>query len=314
MRKVFRFLIKTVLALLLISITAFGVLYILYNSPLPKGTLGEDADELACQIFEAINEPAYREARYVEWTFNNTSYTLDKLKQKVICQWDNTNVNLNLINYSKSTVIKDNKELMGNEKQQILKTTVKKYNNDSFWVLAPFKLYDPGVERRLVKSNASQDQLLVSYTSGGSTPGDSYLWEVDKNFIPQSFKMWVNILPIGGLRAKWQNWKPTESNALVATDRSIFNLSLPIHSIKIFGKPDYKIKPIQPLDTLAVLDRFYNSNTLAKDAALIRPHLTEDAINIFAENVFTLMNTNDTIERMTYREILKLRMRDSLAK
>ncbi len=54
-------------------------------------------------------------------------------------------------------------------------------------------------ERRLVKTKTNKDALLVTYTSGGTTPGDSYLWHLDASGKPESYQMWVSILPIGGL-------------------------------------------------------------------------------------------------------------------
>ena len=52
--------------------------------------------------------------------------------------------------------------------------------NDSFWMIAPFKAFDEGVTRTIVMSKEGNQNLLVSYASGGVTPGDSYLWILDK--------------------------------------------------------------------------------------------------------------------------------------
>jgi len=72
------------------------------------------------------------------------------------------------------------------------------------------KVFDTGTERSLVKYK-DKDALLVTYTSGGSTPGDSYLWILDDNYIPISYKMWVKIIPIGGFEATWSDWITTDA-------------------------------------------------------------------------------------------------------
>jgi hypothetical protein len=49
---------------------------------------------------------------------------------------------------------------------------------------------DEGTTRSLVKNEDKTNGLLVSYASGGVTPGDAYLWKLDANGLPQSYKMW----------------------------------------------------------------------------------------------------------------------------
>jgi hypothetical protein len=31
----------------------------------------------------------------------------------------------------------------------------------------------------------NQEALMITYASGGSTPGDSYVWFVDQNYMPK---------------------------------------------------------------------------------------------------------------------------------
>ena len=97
--------------------------------------------------------------------------------------------------------------------EELIDKGVKYFNNDSFWLVAPYKVFDKGTERRLVTLENNKKALLVTYTSGGSTPGDSYLWHLDKDGKPTNFQMWVDILPIDGLTATWNNWITTDSGA-----------------------------------------------------------------------------------------------------
>lgn len=88
--------------------------------------------------------------------------------------------------------------------------------NDSFWLNPVSKIFDAGTERRLVDWHGD-DALLVTYTSGGATPGDSYLWLLDENNRPKSWKMWVSIIPIGGLKFSWDEWAILETGAQIST-------------------------------------------------------------------------------------------------
>jgi hypothetical protein len=59
---------------------------------------------------------------------------------------------------------------------------------------------------------------LVKYTSGGSTPGDSYLWSLDANQVPKSFKMYVPSMKMNGVSATWEDWILTESGTMLPTN------------------------------------------------------------------------------------------------
>ena len=99
-------------------------------------------------------------------------------------------------------------------------------------MVAPYKVFDKGVERRLVTTETNEGALLVTYTSGGSTPGDSYLWHLDKDGKPKSFQMWVDILPIDGLEATWENWTTTDTGALLPTFHKFLIFGLELEDIK----------------------------------------------------------------------------------
>jgi hypothetical protein len=60
-------------------------------------------------------------------------------------------------------------KLTGSDKTDAIKTANDYFNND-FWLIAPFKLRDPGTSRSIVMQD-EKEALMVTYTSGGSTPG-----------------------------------------------------------------------------------------------------------------------------------------------
>ena len=213
---------KKILKIIGLLITVTMVAIILYcfakNESLPSGTPGKEADELAEKMMLSINKKAFDNTEILKWSFKGKHhYEWKKQEGLVNVSWENASVTVNLNDYSKSI----------GESPKLIETAIKFFNNDSFWLIAPYKVFDQGVERSIVKIDG-KDALLVKYTSGGTTPGDSYLWILDENYTPVYFKMWTQIIPIGGISATW--------NDLITTDSGI---KLPkSHTLSIFG---YKI-------------------------------------------------------------------------
>jgi len=214
------------------SLFFFGFIYFKYNEELPKGKQGIEADDLAHKMLNALDYDAYKNTDYIEWTFKNKHhYKWQKSKNTCEVYWRNKKVNLNLKNYSQSTAYINNTIIEGSEKQKLIEDAIKYFNNDSFWLVAPYKIFDKGVERYLVITNDNKKTLLVTYTSGGSTPGDSYLWHLNSNDKPTSYQMWTSLIPIGGLEASWSDWITTDSNAQLPTAHQLFFMNLDMGNI-----------------------------------------------------------------------------------
>ena len=215
------------------TILLFSFMYLKYNKELPTGKQGEVADQLATQMLQALNEEAYLNTDYLEWTFKSRHhYKWYKLDNTCEVYWDDFSVILDFENPKNSKVFVAEQPYNGIEKQDYIKKAENYFNNDSFWLVAPYKVFDKGVERRLVRTEDNKDALLVTYTSGGTTPGDSYLWHLDDNRKPTSFQMWVEILPIEGLEATWENWIVTESGAQLPQFHKLILFGLEMGDVK----------------------------------------------------------------------------------
>jgi len=201
-----------------------GVYYFANNESLPKGTKVKEAEELAQKMMNAINKKAFDTTEIIEWNFRGEhQYKWKKQEGLVEVSWDDNQVVLNLNDTSKST----------GENQKIIQTALDYFNNDSFWLVAPYKVFDDGVERSVVKVD-DKDALMVTYTSGGSTPGDSYLWILDSTFVPTSYKMWTSIIPLGGVSASWNNMTTADSGIKLPTKHtlSLFGMELNMGDVK----------------------------------------------------------------------------------
>jgi hypothetical protein len=104
--------------------------------------------------------------------------------------------------------------------------------NDAFWLNPVSKIYDPGTSRSLVPTAEGNFGLLVEYSSGGSTPGDVYLWEVDSTGLPYKWRMWVSIIPMGGMEATWENWIETDTGVKISTLHKMSGMELKLTDVK----------------------------------------------------------------------------------
>jgi len=237
MRKIFKIILKIVGALLVLFAIIGVVLYIIYNQPLPEGKSGQEAEALAEKMVNAINFEAYQNTQFLDWSFNNGAhtYTWDKTNGKVIVKWSDYLVNLNLNDNSKSIVLKNNNQLSNEEGKAIIKTARDYFNNDSFWLVAPFKVLDQGTKRSIVELDDGTKGLMVTYSTGGSTPGDSYLWKLQDNGFPISYQMWVSIIPIGGIEASWDDWQIMESGVFLPTTHKLGPITLDMGTVKAYN-------------------------------------------------------------------------------
>ena len=203
--------------IVLVIVIAFGVIYAIYNEPLPEGRSGPEADALAQKMLTSLNYEQYRNTRFIEWSFRNGShlYKWDRQLRKAEVQWGDYRVELDLINIDSSIGYKNENRLNVNENADVVEEAIALFNNDSFWLVAPYKVFDSGTQRQIVALEDGSEGLLVTYNRGGNTPGDSYLWILQPSGFPKSFKMWVKIIPIGGVEATWDEWLVTDSGAFL---------------------------------------------------------------------------------------------------
>jgi hypothetical protein len=215
------------------SLVFFGFLYFKYDEDLPNGKQGAEAEILAVKMLDALNYEAFKKTNYIEWTFRNKHhYKWEKDKNICAVYWKDYKVVLHLNNIENSKVYVHNFSIKGEIEKELLEEAINYFNNDSFWLVAQYKIYDPGTERRLVKLENGDKGLLITYTSGGSTPGDSYLWLFDDNGKPKSFKMWASILPLQGVEASWSDWVITKSGAQLPTFHRLLFFGLDMGEVK----------------------------------------------------------------------------------
>ena len=74
--------------------------------------------------------------------------------------------------------------------------------------------------------------MLVSYSTGGVTPGDSYLWTLDESGLPTGYKMWTKILPVKGVYASWEDWIELPTGAKISTGHDMKVMKSQMKNVK----------------------------------------------------------------------------------
>ena len=147
MKKFLKFL--GVLVLLLILVV--GIYYFANNEDLPQGTPGKEADELAMKMVTAMNKEAFDATEIIEWSFRGKHYYKWKKQEGLVeVAWDDNRVTLNLEDASKSS----------GASAELIQTALDYFNNDSFWLVAPYKVFDEGVQRSIVDYEGKQALLI----------------------------------------------------------------------------------------------------------------------------------------------------------
>ena len=190
-------MIKAILKYLgagLVVLIIIGILaYLFIDESVPDGTQGQAAEELADEMLKALNKPAFDSLSVIKFTYpGGHSYNWNLEGNTVQVMWNENDVFLNL-----------NESV--DEFSTLQYEAYEYFLNDSFWLVAPFKVRDEGVMRSTVDVKDGRG-LLVTYTSGGVTPGDSYLWIIGEDGFPKAWKLWTSNVPIGGLKIGWGGW------------------------------------------------------------------------------------------------------------
>lgn len=218
--------------ILVIFIAAGGILiYLVLDEPLPEASENREAGLIALDMLEAVHFNDWQRTAVVSWTSSGkNNYIWDKTNDVVFVKWDNYEVVLNT-NRIIGKATTDGLELKGIKADRLIKEAWKKWKNDSFWLNAPAAVMDDGVKLQTVMAEDSSKQLLVTYNNG-----NSYLWQLEANGLPENFKIWDSEKAIGGIKATWENWTELSSGAMIATKHKTGFKTIEISNLKDGGE------------------------------------------------------------------------------
>jgi hypothetical protein len=228
---------KKFLVVTLIMIVAATIFYSILDESLPEGNAGPKAEALAEEMLNAIGHKAWEKIPFVAWSFRDAHYYVwDKQNHISQVKWEDYEAVIDLNNIT-GRATKGGEELNEAELNEAVQTAWAYWCNDSFWLNAPAKVKDAGTTRKIVTDDDGIEQLLIQYESGGVTPGDAYLWKLDENYIPTSYKMWVSIIPVGGAEATWEDWVEKDG-AMISTRHKMGPFEIPIGNLEVGDSPE----------------------------------------------------------------------------
>ena len=249
--------LKWFVILLVVLMAILAIVGFFLNEPKPKGKPSKLADEITELMMAAVDKAAWDTTAIISWDFaGRQQYLWDKERNIVKVMWGENEVYLDTKTVT-GRAFSNGKEVTTNS---LIQQAWKHFCNDSFWLNAVVKAFDPGTTRSLAKPKKGQGGIMVEYASGGVTPGDAYLWIVDENALPVSYKMWVSILPIGGVEFTWENWITLDTGAKIATLHKSAVFDLEIRDVKGaasleaygFEKDPFSLMYIPHLNTVPV--------------------------------------------------------------
>ena len=232
LKKAFKIIIGIVIFLTLPSLLLYGFAYFKYNEELPQGETGVEADALATKMQNALNINAYNHTQYIEFTTLSKRH-YEWRKSKNICKiyWKDFKVELNLNYLDSSTAFIHSFKVTGDQREKLNKKAIKYFNKDIFWLTAPYKAFEKGVERKIVKTKDNKNALLITHPKEENIPVESYLWILDSSSKPTAFKMWDSSVLVNGIEASWSDWTTTESGAQLPTFHKMFLFGIDFENI-----------------------------------------------------------------------------------
>jgi hypothetical protein len=204
-------------------IVTLGLLGVAAHHAPTATTPGPEAESLAKEMVQAVGGDAWARTGAVHWRMFGHEYLWDRPRGLARVDWGKTRVLLD-VNKQAGRAYSDGQEISdGARRDKLVKRAYAFFINDMFWLNPVVKAFDDGTTRAKGELDGKR-ALLVSYASGGLTPGDRYLWILDGNARPERWRLWVSVLPVGGVESTWEGWTQLPTGAWVATRHRMLGL------------------------------------------------------------------------------------------
>lgn len=201
------------------------------SDPLPEGVEGPEAEAMADALMAAVDAEAWERTGAVAWTFaGRNEHLWDRQRQLARLRSGETTTLVDLTKVQ-GRAWKGDRELTGRSAERAVRRAHAAWINDAFWLNPVVKLRDDGTSRRLVQG-PDGPELMLSYSSGGLTPGDSYLWRPGPDGRPVQWRMWVSVIPLKGLATSWEGWTRLDTGAWVSTAHQTGPLRLALTDVR----------------------------------------------------------------------------------
>ncbi|HVT18163.1 MAG TPA: hypothetical protein VHQ90_18555 [Thermoanaerobaculia bacterium] len=202
------------------------------NPPAPPAPADPKAQAVADSVLQALGgQAAWDGTHYLRFTFaGRRTHYWDKWSGRHRVEGKtkdgDTYVILENIKTRQGTAYLNGKQAEGDKAKQLLENGYGAWVNDTYWLLMPYKLKDPGVnlsyDGQEQVDGKSYDKLALSFGKVGLTPGDHYWAWINRD--THIMDRWAYLLqdeprdkqPTAWL---WQGWQ-RYGNIMLAPHRS----------------------------------------------------------------------------------------------
>ncbi len=235
---------STVLALaLLLSLT----LLVPATEAATDATRDAKAAAIAQQVEKTAGKEAWDATAAVRFTFARfrTHYwdkTSGDHRLEGRTRDGDTYVILHNLNTREGVAYKNGEKTTGEEEAELLELAYGAWINDTYWLLFPFKLQDPGVNLTYAGEETIEDQrydkLKLTFGAVGLTPGDTYWAYINRD--THRLDRWDYVLESyeegqGATGWTWGGWKDY-GGVFLASERKMVggDRELPLDDIAVF--------------------------------------------------------------------------------
>jgi len=233
---------------------AAGSLLIAVVSLAPRAALAQGTptvDSVVDHLNQALGgRPAWDGTHYIRFNFlGRRTHWWDKWTGRHRVEWDTKekqhSVVLENVNTKEGSAWLDGKKLEGEKAQEMLKNAYGAWVNDTYWLIEPYKLRDPGVnlsyagEEKL--DGKTYDKLAVSFGTVGLTPGDRYWVYVNRDSgLVDRWEYILQDMPKEGPPTAWR-WEGWQKYG---------NIMLAPHRVQVGGDRKLELTDIAVFDQL----------------------------------------------------------------
>lgn len=162
-----------------------------------RPALRTKADSVAMVLYDSLGGPAaWASVPYLRFNFGIdrggehqvfNRHLWNRTTGDYRLEWtqgeDSSYVALFNINTQDGNVYLNGTPVDSTRRDELLARAYRSFINDTYWLLAPVKVFDSGVTRTYVadSSDARHDVIRLTFQDVGLTPGDTYWLFVDKN-------------------------------------------------------------------------------------------------------------------------------------
>lgn len=231
-----------------VMLSAFMILS--FSATLAAETAEEKAYRLAAASLEAMGgAEAYDKTRYLSWVFFGRRFHVwDKHTGNIRIEYDNNKVVLMNIHDKKGRAWENGVEITDtDELAKRMDWGYKTWINDSYWLVMPYKLRDPGVNLAYTRDDQMSDGnnayvLTMTFNDVGVTPENKYEVFISKDtMLVSEFAYYAkaeNDTP--DFSRPWENWAKHHDIMLSDTRGELSMAPVMVHKalpVSVFESP-----------------------------------------------------------------------------